>query len=173
MLCLPFASLFGGPKADFYSTTNVLPPSHHQVGEDSIQYMSDLHLENEGYQKFRIPFAAPNLLLVGDIGNIKDEPYIAFLEELCTRYKRVLLVPGNHEYFHMNRDKAQATMAQLGDRFVWMDRKRVDIEENNIIVLGCTLHSKIDRASRRTVEKEIKGLLLRRPVVCENPQPQR
>lgn len=121
--------------------------------------MSDLHLENEGYHNFHIPREAPNLLLVGDIGNLKDRgSYLTFLEHLCSLFDRVLLVPGNHEYFHLDRSDAEEIAAEfsdcLGDRFVWMDRQRVELNDK-LVILGCTLHSYISRDERPDVEKEI------------------
>lgn len=126
--------------------------------QSQFQFMSDLHLEKEGYSKFHIPRVAPNLILAGDIGNLKDEnEYLSLLQRLCARFERVLLVPGNHEYYHMDRSKANEVAAtftaQLGDRFTWMDREMVEID--GVIVLGCTLYSRVNRSARKAVRKEI------------------
>ncbi|TKA31331.1 hypothetical protein B0A50_02176 [Salinomyces thailandicus] len=91
---------------------------------------------------------APYLILAGDIGNINDNAqYSTFLQETCSKYRRVLLVPGNHEAYHMSRPAAQEAAVrlgdELGDRFVWMDKLRVDIHNGATIILGCTLYSHI------------------------------
>lgn len=53
----------------------------------------------------------------------------------------------------MAEEVATYFSAQLGERFTWMDRSMVDV--GGVIVLGCTLHSRIDRAVRKQVRKEI------------------
>lgn len=137
-------------------------PQQVQRETPTFQYMSDLHLEKQGYRRLEIHRAAPYLILAGDIGNIKDyAEYFAFLEHLCQLFDRVFLIPGNHEFFHLDRPEAQKLAAQmqsdLGERFVWMDRGKVDIEINDqtIVLLGCTLHSRIAKTAYQQVQKEI------------------
>jgi predicted phosphohydrolase len=110
--------------------------------------MSDLHLDRLfEYRSYEIPVEARNLIFAGDIGKLCDgDEYLGFLRRMCGRYERVLLVPGNHEFWHSFRGKALDTIKhfekELGDKFVWMDKKRVDFENGETIVLGCTLYSR-------------------------------
>lgn len=71
-----------------------------------IQYASDLHLEltpNSRYVK-NIPFEVTGevLVLAGDICNLWDAtpPCVEFWEWASANYREVLIVPGNHEYYH-------------------------------------------------------------------------
>lgn len=80
-----------------------------------IRMMSDLHLEMEVYNngkrvlQDKYPFFNPValdtdqdtiLILAGDIGLI-DSLYtvVEFIEDMCQRFKHVIYVPGNHEYY--------------------------------------------------------------------------
>lgn len=71
-----------------------------------IQYASDLHLElapNARYIKSNpLEVAGDVLVLAGDICNLcTAEPQCAeFWEWASANYREVIIVPGNHEYFH-------------------------------------------------------------------------
>jgi len=124
--------------------------------------MSDLHLEarNE-YVTFDIPSEAPYLILAGDIGLLRHKgDFQAFLERMCCRYERVFLIPGNHEYYHTVRSEAMLVADDIAEQLeasgvVWMDRKRVDIDGGDIILLGCTLHTHVPEEARPLVLKRI------------------
>ena len=131
-----------------FHTPAITPPlQQSDNGESSIQFMSDLHLESSGYS-FAIPVRAKYLILAGDIGCLSDEKdYLDFLRRVCGQFERTLLIPGNHEFYGSFRGEglriAASFEVELGDKFKWMNRKRVDLEDGRIVVLGCTLHSKI------------------------------
>lgn len=110
--------------------------------------MSDLHLEWRGYEDFKIPRKAPNLLLVGDIGRLNDyTPFLSFLRRQCETFDRVMLVPGNHEFYGSSREEGLSVglefERELGSRFTLMDKRRVVLDYGKTVVLGCTLHSHI------------------------------
>ena len=71
-----------------------------------IQYASDLHLEmapNRRYmQNIPLEVTGDVLVLAGDVGNLCDaRPSCPmFWEWASANYREVLVVPGNHEYFH-------------------------------------------------------------------------
>ena len=71
-----------------------------------IQYASDLHLEMAANRRYMqiIPFEVTGdvLVLAGDVGNLCDAtpPCPKFWEWASANYREVLVVPGNHEYFH-------------------------------------------------------------------------
>ncbi len=70
----------------------------------TIQYASDLHLEfplNEQYlRKHPLEAVADVLVLAGDVMPLSMmDRFKAFLDDLSARWKMVLWVPGNHEYY--------------------------------------------------------------------------
>lgn len=112
------------------------------------QIMSDLHLEWRGYEQFQIVRAAPILLLVGDIGRFCDyDRLLGFLQRQCEIFDRVLLVPGNHEFYGSSRQKGlelgEKLEQDLGGKFHLMHRGRVNLDNGEVVILGCTLHSRI------------------------------
>ena len=112
------------------------------------QIMSDLHLEWRGYEQFEITREAPTLLLVGDTGRFCDtDRFLAFLRRQCELFDRVLLVPGNHEFYGSSReeglDLAAKFALELGGKFTFMHRRKVELNNGDVVVLGCMLHSHI------------------------------
>ena len=71
-----------------------------------IQYASDLHLELTHNAKYinTLPIEAVGdvLVLAGDIFNLCDKtpPCPKFWELASTSFREVLIVAGNHEYYH-------------------------------------------------------------------------
>jgi predicted phosphodiesterase len=67
-----------------------------------IQYISDIHLEF--YKKLeslpQIAVTSDILVLAGDIGYPTTTLYWDFLEQQASRFKHILLITGNHEYYH-------------------------------------------------------------------------
>ena len=110
--------------------------------------MSDLHLEWRGYEQVHIVRQAPNLLLVGDMGRFCDfDRFLGFPRRQCEIFDRVLLVPGNHEFYGSLRQEGleigEKLERELGAKFRLMHRRRVSLHDGEIIILGCTLHSHI------------------------------
>lgn len=80
-----------------------------------VQILSDLHLEicNQ-YTSYTFPTTAPFLLLAGDIGRLIDyNEYVAFLEMQASRYRKVFLVLGNHEFYGMDYNSGLDTVRRL------------------------------------------------------------
>jgi Icc-related predicted phosphoesterase len=69
-----------------------------------IKIMSDLHLEfSDG--EFDLPITEDEsntvLVVAGDIGVAKrGSTYVPFLEEMCGRFRDVICIAGNHEFYH-------------------------------------------------------------------------
>ncbi len=67
-----------------------------------IQYISDIHLEF--YKKLsslpQISVTSDTLVLAGDVGYPTTTLYWEFLEQQSARFKNILLITGNHEYYH-------------------------------------------------------------------------
>ena len=71
-----------------------------------VAYLSDLHLEFKG-RDFDLPDAdvllmAGDILLAKDLENIKSDNHLSskqFLIEVSKKYKEIIWIPGNHEYY--------------------------------------------------------------------------
>lgn len=69
-----------------------------------FQIASDLHIEYKteepnNMSNYLVP-VADTLILAGDIGSLYNmEQLNSFMEKVCSMYKSVIYVPGNHEYY--------------------------------------------------------------------------
>jgi predicted phosphodiesterase len=68
------------------------------------EVISDTHLNLWKYKPEEIsaifPGTSPNLILAGDIGDPDEESLYTALDIARKRYKRVIYVPGNHEFYN-------------------------------------------------------------------------
>ncbi|KAJ5774398.1 hypothetical protein N7457_009294 [Penicillium paradoxum] len=110
----------------------------------SFQTLSDLHLEvNQQYLTFEVPVASKYLLLAGDIG--------------------LLLILGNHEFYGGSFESVLETARCLerepclNGRLILLHKRRYDIPDSNVTVLGCTLWSHIPESSKDIVHCKIQG----------------
>ena len=121
--------------------------------------MSDLHWERfhdkvaQRYSVPEIPRRAPYIILAGDIGRFCGRNALQnALQQLCERFDKVLLIPRNHEFYGSAREEelrvAGAMSQELGDKFVLLNRTRVDLED--VMILGCTLQSFIPEEAQLT-----------------------
>ncbi|KAI1371554.1 putative calcineurin-like phosphoesterase [Hypoxylon crocopeplum] len=123
----------------------------HPQQKPRVQIMSDLHLEiGQQYSSYTFPVSAPFLLLGGDIGRLIDyDNYLIFLNAQVSRYDKVFLVLGNHEFYGMEYeaglDKAHLLSEEpsLAGKLVLLHKTRWDDRVSNLTVLGCTLWSAI------------------------------
>ncbi|KYG41992.1 hypothetical protein M433DRAFT_74725 [Acidomyces richmondensis BFW] len=124
-----------------------------------FQILSDLHLEvGRQYDTYQIPPSAPYLILAGDIGRLVDyESYLTFLTRHVDRFQLIFLVLGNHELYGLTleegireADKLEREEILLG-KVVFLHRKRYDILQHGIVVLGCTLWSHIPKEAEEIV----------------------
>ncbi|KAF1940441.1 hypothetical protein EJ02DRAFT_406591 [Clathrospora elynae] len=138
------SGLFSGPKTSF-------------------QILSDLHLDHESqYLTFYIPFAAPFLILAGNIGRLIDyEQYLSFLIRRCNLHEKVFLVLGALE-FHgigwMDGLKLAHKMEKdpmTKGRLEVLHETRFEVPGTNITLLGCTLWSKIPDADVAAVLRKM------------------
>lgn len=130
-----------------------------------LQILSDLHLEvGQQYSSFEVPVSAPYLVLAGDIGRLIDySSYPDFLTRQTERYKKVFLVLGNHEFYGLSFTAAVLEAQRLVDepslkgKLVLLNRTRYDILEcPEVIILGCTLWSKVPEEARVAVTSKVK-----------------
>jgi hypothetical protein len=79
-------------------------------GNLHFQIVSDIHLETPKarptYQSFSITSRAPNLVLLGDIGEVRHDGFFEFLDIQLQQFERVFFVLGNHEPYGLSRDEA-------------------------------------------------------------------
>ena len=134
-----------------------------------IQLASDLHLER--YPGFT-PQPAPEadvLVLAGDIGSYQAGSLLPTADFGLTRFsplqpgspwKRVLFVPGNHEYDGLEHgetgERLRALCAELG--ITWLDREAVVVD--GVRFLGTTLWTDFEAlaAGERTETKRQQAL---------------
>jgi len=82
--------------------------------EISIQYFSDLHLElYETDFKTEIPVAADTLVFAGDMGDITKGPTQKFFANMCAKFKDIVYVTGNHEYYQEDYTYAALTFDEV------------------------------------------------------------
>lgn len=130
----------------------------------ALQILSDLHLETPAsYDLFDIPAQAPFLALLGDIGNVTDEGFFQFLENLLRKFQTVFLLLGNHEPYYSSWSSVRAKVTAFSDtvkqrqkqrpnlgEFVFLDQTRYDLTPE-ITILGCTLYSHVTGAQEERV----------------------
>lgn len=99
-------TLFYCLKSYIRIINNQVEQSKTKYNENTIQYMSDLHLEFPENSMFlkqnEIPVTGEVLVLAGDIFYLKDRiaPRAKFWKWASENYRQVLIVPGNHEYYN-------------------------------------------------------------------------
>ncbi|KAG6039841.1 hypothetical protein E4U41_002019 [Claviceps citrina] len=128
-----------------------------------VQLLSDLHLEiGQQYSSYTFPVSAPYLLLGGDIGRLIDyDGYRQFLEAQVSRYKKVFLVLGNHEFYGIDYqsglDEARrlAKEPSLADTLILLHKTRWDDADSALTIMGCTLWSAIPEEVSSLIESKI------------------
>lgn len=120
----------------------------------SFYFVSDLHLEfNLNFKRLLNTFPKTNMLIIaGDICSVykdKGKTLKNFLIEAKIKYKEVIFVAGNHEYYGSNYkrneviDILKKVAQETETHFLQREKKII----NNIEFIGCTLWSRIeDRA---------------------------
>ncbi|WYZ40604.1 hypothetical protein EsH8_IV_000945 [Colletotrichum jinshuiense] len=130
-----------------------------------VQFMSDLHLEaSRDYSTFDFPVTAPYLLLSGDIGSLVDfDDYLGFIRRQTQRFAGgILLVLGNHEFHGLGFEKTLVRARELeaepslkGKLHV-LHRRRFDIPDAEVTILGCTLWTMIPEEAGEAVVRRTK-----------------
>lgn len=120
-----------------------------------VQLASDLHLEflslgdapdfESALDQVLVP-AADVLLLAGDVAPAGHKRLGPFLRWTASRFRRVLYVPGNHEYYGCTPITALRVLSErvfaAGNNVTLLDRDRVSVDEHWDL-LGATLWSHI------------------------------
>lgn len=129
----------------------------------AFQILSDLHLETQASSyNWHFKQTAPNLALLGDIGQVADDGFFRFLQHQLGRYWHVFLLLGNHEPLSGSWAAAKQKMRDFAEqteqlraqstigRFILLDQTRYDISDT-LTILGCTLFSRVSREQAAAV----------------------
>ena len=127
-----------------------------------VQYASDLHLDDHpgtSYTQTLTP-VAPVLLLAGDLCSVWLPVYADFLRWCSARWRLVVVIAGNHEYFcgpglvkTMDETDAEAgrIAASLGNVVFLQGGDSVLIPGTSVRIVGATLWSAVDPALHETL----------------------
>ena len=115
-----------------------------------IQYISDLHLEllnDEQISKMcdKIICKAPIMVLGGDIGNPYNLSYDAFLCNMSSKFEKIFIICGNHEYYYNNIDETKIqvrTVCNKYENIIFLDNEIY--KYNGYTFVGTTLWSRIN-----------------------------
>lgn len=102
-----------------------------------IQYISDIHLEF--YKDVPdIPVNADILILAGDVGYPTMPIFWEFLEKMSEQFKHVILIAGNHEYYHTNSAIKKGRILTINevDELIYSEIGRRQL--NNVHFLQCS-----------------------------------
>ena len=122
-----------------------------------VQIVSDLHIEykNDEIDINPLDYITPScdtLILAGDIGSFyKIEQLTNFLTRLCTNFKIVIYVPGNHEYYTVDNMKP-VNISNLTEIMYNIEKNiqnlyilnKSSITIGDICISGCTLWSALE-----------------------------
>lgn len=130
----------------------------------TFQFLFDLHLEvGQQYASFKIQPSAPLLVLAGDIGRLIDyEAYLLFLAAQTAQFEHIFLVLGNHEFNGLSIsegiEQAQRLEIEaiLCGKLTLLNQTRFDVPNSEVIVMGCTLWSRIPDNVRKVVQAHVK-----------------
>lgn len=111
-----------------------------------FQYISDIHLEHGTL--INITPSAKYLILAGDIGHPSDPSYRQFMQDMSSKFEKVFLVAGNHEYYSSSQTILQTetlirnTVTDIPNvHFLQNDYVHLD---NTYSVFGATMWTQID-----------------------------
>jgi predicted phosphodiesterase len=120
-----------------------------------IQYLSDIHYDKFNHTKFKIKKAkgAEVLIIPGDLGNPFTKSFYQFIKVQSEQFKKVIFVPGNHEFFthhiinpNTTYDDTLQKMREIDmkiDNLSILDKRYIDliIDNRPLRIFGCTLWS--------------------------------
>lgn len=106
-----------------------------------IRFMSDLHFEfhRDGGKSFvaSLPDGGDVLVVAGDIGNVANGSFQRGLSHLAERFKDIVVVLGNHEYYGATPSDVAAACRNLPANVHLLNRGTVTI--SGVRFVGCTL----------------------------------
>ncbi|KAL3162689.1 hypothetical protein ABBQ38_008733 [Trebouxia sp. C0009 RCD-2024] len=97
---------------------------------------------------------APNLCLLGDIGDPSTAAYKHFLHTQAERFDQVFVLKGNHSCYGRSLEEADDLIAQAcaayPNKLHYLNKTAIDLDQNYVI-LGCTLWSHVINRQRLMV----------------------
>jgi len=131
-----------------------------------IQYFSDVHVETNNFQNFKISPIGDLLFLCGDVGVVENENYFHFLNYLSKLFcgKKIILISGNHEYYSKNKicnfDWIEETNYKIkkfckDKNIIFLDNEIFKIPDTKYIIFGSTFWSKIRNEESQDVLKYV------------------
>jgi len=139
-----------------------------------IQYVSDLHLEFREDFKNLFTFSGDILLLCGDICVIAEKKFynmfIDFIKYISPKYKYIVHVPGNHEYYTNGKNiitmiKVNTMLKKIEKlitNYKFLNCNTFTINNNNkkkITFIGATLWTHIPKQYGEEIEKGMNDYL--------------
>lgn len=110
-----------------------------------FQIVSDLHADVSLYPDIISPQPNTILIVAGDIGRVEDDNYHSCLKWLCSNFKMVILVPGNHEFYSTKKYSYAKIVNILYDFQVEFGNLTVLINHNivinNVMIFGSVFWS--------------------------------
>jgi len=152
----------------YHSTPAVTPvPPKIQMdtgGKFALQIISDIHVEFPRVPEIiaeKIPTAlephAPYLALLGDIGMPGTEKYRNLLLTAASKFKKVFVIAGNHEYYkgtyHDQKRRIQEVCNEKSDTLVFMDKTSILVD--GVRILGTTLWSHVPNEHAVIISRSI------------------
>jgi len=104
-----------------------------------FQLVSDIHLEFSKEYPNIIP-KAEYLILAGDVGYPDSNIFTDFMKDVCSKFKKVFFVAGNHEYYNnLTKNGNDMLLDKLSKEigFEFLDNKVYKLDDIDII--GTTL----------------------------------
>lgn len=118
-----------------------------------FQLASDIHLYGKD-RTHEIEVIGDYLLLAGDVVEwpLATDAALGkvFLRDMCTKFKKVFYIFGNHEFYNGNLtdSKAKVLALDMPDNFIYLDGDHYVLDDNTII-FGHTLWTNFDKANSR------------------------
>jgi predicted phosphohydrolase len=123
-----------------------------------FQVASDLHLEfyEANDQPCQLEVSAPYLILAGDIGYPFEPHYAKYLSDVSSKYTKVFVISGNHEYYSRNDKKSMTVIdakideicTSLGNVF-YLNNRSIVVE--GVRLVGTTLWTQVSDESKSYV----------------------
>ncbi|EFC50073.1 predicted protein [Naegleria gruberi] len=136
-----------------------------------IQFMSDLHIEHfPSFDDFNLKFKEKFgnfilsgkeighvLILAGDIANPFLDCYSDFLQYCSAKYRDVIIVAGNHEFYGNDYWSSVDRMKKLANlfanvHFLYQNSVEINGDGEQVVFLGCTLWSHVPDQALQVVQ---------------------
>lgn len=118
-----------------------------------FQVVSDLHIEknHKSVRDLIVP-KAKFLIVAGDLGHVESlEEYSKAVSEICGMFEKVILIPGNHEYY--NSENSQLSMTAINEILKSLQERHLNLTVlineyvtiENYVIFGSTFWSYCQR----------------------------